>query len=917
MRAFITRICLAVLAILAILPELWGKSAYFRSLSEVGKLGDMTVSSIVRDSLGYVWFGTRQGVERFDGIRIENYPLPAVDGKSSAVKALCPAGQEGRVVAGKEDGLWLVDPAGEEPAHLDGDALQDVTSIVKYASDTLLVGSRDGLYLFILSEEKPEKVALTTTPGYSVAITDISREGSSIWVATDSEIFELDAAHLAQRGNRHQVKGQIRQIVSEGEKLFVGTHERGLLVLDKSTGHTRHIDTGCNVISSIESGLAGNLYVGTDGGGIVIIDKASERVIDKLTHSLTDDNSINSNSIYSLHVDNLGQIWAGFYQLGADYTLYQNHLFEVFKEPYYDSQGVNVRVAAIDGAYVILGTRDGLVIIDRDKQKTTKISHPLLRSNLVISLLVKNGNIYVGTYGGGLSKVNLATGAVSDISLDGPFRDGHIFAQTTDPLTDEVWTGTSQGLYRVNDGQIIHYNYGNSHLPDGNVYNIFFDSTGRGWISTATGMALWDRYSETLRTDMFPHGFFNWDDIRDIYEDASHRLYFVPDKGLPYYSDINMKEFGRFGDPVLSGRDVKSITGDANGYLWVATNNGVVRWNGKDEWIEHSFIDGLPSQIFNTFHPVSDGDGNLWFGNTKGLLKLNVNDSDSIVSNIHHLPAITRVVVKGEPLKDIKPDDKGVIHLPEGVKDFDLEVSSFTYTSPQSLLFDYQLEGVDAAWRRTDRSGVIPYYDLAPGVYTLRVRDAFRPEAMITTQIAVKGSRLPGGLVAAIAGGIIAIGVVAFFMWRRNVARRRAAEELERKRHQYIGGDDVERVKYKSNRMSVAECERISGELKKLMETGKPYVNPDLTLADLAMMIDVSTHKMSYYFSQYLHQSYYDYINTFRVNEFKRMATSGEASRYTLSALSAKAGFSSRASFFRYFKKSEGITPAQYMKELE
>ena len=88
-------------------------------------------------------------------------------------------------------------------------------------------------------------------------------------------------------------------------------------------------------------------------------------------------------------------------------------------------------------------------------------------------------------------------------------------------------------------------------------------------------------------------------------------------------------------------------------------------------------------------------------------------------------------------------------------------------------------------------------------------------------------------------------------------------------------------------------------------------------LADPAELAGVSGHKLSFYFSQYLHQSFYDYVNLHRIAEFKRLAAGPDADRYTLAALSSRAGFSSRTSFFRHFKKVEGITPAEYVERLK
>ena len=94
------------------------------------------------------------------------------------------------------------------------------------------------------------------------------------------------------------------------------------------------------------------------------------------------------------------------------------------------------------------------------------------------------------------------------------------------------------------------------------------------------------------------------------------------------------------------------------------------------------------------------------------------------------------------------------------------------------------------------------------------------------------------------------------------------------------------------------------------MHREKPYTNPNLKIADLAVSIGTSSHTLSYLFNQY------DYINDYRIAEFKRLVEKDEYAKYTLSALAELCGFSSRASFFRYFKKATNITPNEYIRSI-
>ena len=116
--------------------------------------------------------------------------------------------------------------------------------------------------------------------------------------------------------------------------------------------------------------------------------------------------------------------------------------------------------------------------------------------------------------------------------------------------------------------------------------------------------------------------------------------------------------------------------------------------------------------------------------------------------------------------------------------------------------------------------------------------------------------------------------------------------------------------------MSEAECKELHDRLVAYVEKEKPYINPDLKMGELAAALHTSSHSLSYLLNQYLNQSYYDFINEYRVAQFKKMVEDSDYSRYTLTALAELCGFSSRASFFRSFKKSTGVTPNEYIRSI-
>ena len=122
--------------------------------------------------------------------------------------------------------------------------------------------------------------------------------------------------------------------------------------------------------------------------------------------------------------------------------------------------------------------------------------------------------------------------------------------------------------------------------------------------------------------------------------------------------------------------------------------------------------------------------------------------------------------------------------------------------------------------------------------------------------------------------------------------------------------------KYKNTKLNEKECKLICDKLFSYIESEKPYTNSDLKIVDISQAIHCSSHSLSYIFNQYLTKNYYDFINEYRVKEFQRLISDENYSKYTLSALAEKSGFSSRASFFRSFKKLTGITPNEYIKNI-
>lgn len=913
------------------------RCADFRNVSSFGQLLDMTVSSVLRDSTGYVWLGNGLGVDRFDGVRVKHYPIAGNDMKYRRVNALAAVG--GDIFAGNGDGLWRLGLNGEsfEPAFSDKAGVGNIGAVnallPSAGGDTLFIGTSSGLYSYRPGAGAPDHVQLVDSRLASPSnhITDMTLSGDTLFLATDAGVIVLaDGSPIL-----YEYPVGFNSAAAVNGRLFLGTADAGVVTFDRKTGELQpYRELGANVVTDLTTDSHGKLYVATDGAGVIVVDTADDSVADRYVHRPGRESGLSSNAVYAVYNDSEGLLWVGYYQLGASYTLYSAGLFSVFADAGFSTSGRGVRVVKRHGPYTLLGTRDGAVVIDERPETESRVTlyeTPRMRSNMVISAAWFNGRFVVGTYGGGMQEIFPESGVVGDVpsgAIDNPFRNGHVFSLTTHP-DGSLWCGTSAGLYRFTEqGAMQRWTSENSPLPPGNIYAIFFDSKGNGWICTENGLAVYDPARRNISTSVFPKDFPGNRKFKEVFEDSAGKLYFLPEHGDVYVSNIAMTDFGPLETPLSSEQEPRAIIEDRDGCLWLATSSGIFSRDRSGDWTEYGSTDGVVSPLFINCTPVLDDDGRLWFGNSRGLLTVRSHEAaDSRKANSFPLQ-LSDVLVNGASLERGVParnaDGGYTVEFPRHAGSITLRLSPLNFADPQNLHYQYRLDG-DEAWRDLDHTFDLSFYDLTGGTHNLELRQAGRSDTATVVRL-----RVPYPAWMWICGFAVLIAVLSVIGFVRHVRRmgeaQAANEPLPAAGAAADGGGDAEadgngsegtQRKYKTYTMREEEGRDISARLERIMAESKPYTNPELRLADLADLAGVSGHKLSFYFSQYLHQSFYDYVNVRRIEEFKRLAAQPDAARYTLSALSARAGFSSRTSFFRHFKKTEGITPAEYVERLK
>ncbi|MFV0585674.1 two-component regulator propeller domain-containing protein [Bacteroides reticulotermitis] len=897
----------------------YASSYSFRGLSETDGLSDLTVSALYKDSLGYLWIGTATSIERFDGFRFKHYPIFGDNEKLKWVNVITET-VGNQLWVGNDMGLWRVNKEQNKLDPFAPDIIKcGVRALLTDSEGTLYVGSENGL--FVNRHNQLKRIAINPdilSPDNFIV--DLGRgEANTLWILTRSQLYSMNLSTrkitLCPYDGKHKPDYTYRKIARIGSKLYLGTMEHGVIVYDIPTGQFSDsgIDLGSYIISALSSDGKDLLYVGTDGNGVHFVSVKEQQIIRSFRYEPGTSGGIRSNSVYSLLVDREGLMWVGFYQLGLDYTLYQSGLFSTYAyPPSFDSKEMPVRAISINDHERLIGSRNGLFYVDERAKRFKSFKSPQLRSNMIMCIYPFQGKYYIGTYGGGMYVLEPSTLSIRDFdsSQSTPFLKGHVFCVKADS-EGCLWIATSMGLYRYKDGkQLNHYTNSNSKLPEGNVFDICFDSTGKGWICTANGLCIWDPSTRSLKADVFPEGFIHKEKVRTVYEGSDHELYFLPDKGPIFISDLSMTNFRRFqpGTP-LEGKDAMFMIEDREEWLWIGTNLGLYRYDKKSTFVPYNFVDGLPSSIFITCFPVIDSFGTIWFGNSKGLIYLTRDLRDEKGNNAYPL-AITDVYVNGKeafyPIVQKEGKDYKV-SLEPSHKNLTICFSGFTYSDPVYMSYEYCMEGLDEGWQRLSGKSELTYYDLTPGKYQFKLRRIGEPESEISLSVVVASPFNAALWIIVLL--LIVIACLGIAYYRKRTKQQLATDLAE-------ASKSVVEEKYRKSNMSKEECRKLAAQLDALMQEKRLYINPDLKIADLATMLNISPYTLSYVFNQFLDKSYYDYLNDYRIAEFKRLINEDEYAKYTLTALAELCGFSSRTSFFRYFKKETGITPNEYIRSI-
>lgn len=898
-------------------------------------LSDLLVNQIYKDNSGFVWFGTESSVDRFDGYQILRFPIPGEKHKSKRVLCFWES-PDHTLFVGTNQGLFSIGTGDSKLNKIAPTKLNfPINSLCGGPDNQLFIGSKSGLYIYnIKNGSLKHKFLDEDNLSEKNNIKGLFYGGDSdLWILTPHRLWKMNLQKNSLTAFTLPVAEESTVLCSLQGKIFIGTNGNGVVTFDTSSmKFETTINVGNDIVTALTSAPGDELIIGTDGDGVYFYSVEEGLITEHLTASVESSMQLRSNSVYSVLKDDKGILWIGYYQSGVDYSPKSKYMPEVVKLP--AALGVNqemIRSLEKGEGYTVVGTHEGVILIEDATGKAKKFSTPEIASNLILAIKYFNGVFYIGTYHGGLYRLDPAK---EKIERYGPkdLETISVFEIQNDK-NNHLWIATSEGLIRIKDPSESDYeifNSKNSQLPAGNVYEIFFDSLGRGWIATENGMAIWN--GQYIQTTGFPEGFINKMKIRVIYEDKDHQLYFAPDRGVLWTSDLSLQNFHQLEESDEERfSQITFVVEDQDGWMWIGTDKGLISFNKKSptHFMVYNYIGGVTNPIYTLAHPYEAPNGDFLFGSTTGIHKVDFNEVRKERVSIEKPILIISDIQSGgkslATLKETGPGEYSVL-LDSDQKDLQLFVTDLNYMFKDYFELEYKVfqEGVENEWKWVSGGEPIAFNELPKDNFILNVKFAGVPESQINIKVK-RHHPFPWWWIA---GGVLILLLILsttyYFRHKRTLAKMLATsnagavESDKQKPLTYEEPKESEDTKtpYKTTRLTDEECKRLLKKLDNLMKTKKPYINPDLKIKDLAAMIDANSHSLSFLFNQYLEKSYYDYVNSYRVEEFKTLVKETDISKYTLTSLAEKCGFSSRASFFRHFKTLTGMTPAEYLKKV-
>ena len=723
----------------------------FNNLSTNNGLTSDLITYIYQDSIGYMWIGTKDGLNQYNGNMVVQYTYQYGNEKSLTSPCITSINEDdsGNIWVGTDSGLNIINRDEDKVIRIEsGEQNEDmlsnyvITSIYKDSYGVMWVGTTNGLNRY---DEKNNKFIKYYSDGTNTNITnnyitDIDEnELGELWVSTMDGISIIDLKTYSIR-NRRDKYNNIEYIYSVDKDnygdMWVLGKESVFKIINKD------YEVGIYNIYDCEN-LSGNMTkVLCHSNGDVWLSRGTGLIRYTLSSNETKiytetSNYLISNSISCLYEDKSGVLWVGTNKGVSILNTKQQFSTRINNILIQDQIcGKSVKAFLQDGDNDLwIGMEEGgLIQFDISEDKTISFIYDEDSESSLLSNSIKyimegvNGNIIVSTEKG----INIINKNTKEI-ISYPYEEINLNLLLNDNfkiVNDDKysWSATEEGLYRYNreTNEVVNYreNFNEKGISNYKIFDIYQDEIDENilWLAGGKegGLIKFHKTEGVIKNYLSTSGenSLSYDSINCIQGDGKGKLWIGTEVGLNKFN-IEKETFTQYYDKDgLVSNYINSIIIDDNENIWLGTNKGLSKFIiNENRFINFTERDGVSGNQFNKRAAYKTKEGHLLFGTTEGVVSFDPNNIEEITPKVDKVVLDTLLINR-----ELFISDGDNIELNHDENNITIQYFLPNYTRIGSITYLYKMDGVNKEWISDSKGGYATYTMLKPGKYTFRVK---------------------------------------------------------------------------------------------------------------------------------------------------------------------------------------------------
>lgn len=749
----------------------------FEHITQNDGLPSPTVTAVFKDSYGFMWFGTRRGLVRYDGYSYTVFDkIPSETGaliSNFFFRKIVQLDDTTLLMVHNSKGFYAFNLNTEKftlilntSAGVDWDKANYIYSLRVDKSGLIWLATAHGLMCYDRKKNSFVNMPFTNFPETTVrdtplAVTSlVEADGHIIWMfCVNGYVAKFDVGDKTFTYIKYSHNPIASLVLNHGGKvlldkhntLWIGTEYEGIYTYDTKSFAIVHYskENGMlpsNAIMDFCEDHQGGIWVGTDGGGLLRFNRSSNS-FECFKNNPLEPTSISGNAIYAVTESDDGNLWVGTYAAGLNIYKCNKEKFQKLSDKgvfgaRLSYKSVLAFAEAPDGS-VLIGTDGGGLNVFNPKTNTLiyyTSANSVLHADVVNTLYFdRKGYLWVGSYGKGFARYAFHNGLQRKSKI---YLDGKGVWKIVQDGKGNIWAGSLNQIYSLPldpKGEPMGEPILRLSAPFGITNDMIVDSKDQVWVGTSSlGLGRFDRHTfafQHIVADQHKKDALPRNNVTSIYQDREGQ-YWVGTEfgGLARLIDFekNKVEVMSQIDPLF--RSVNGILEDKTKNLWLATDNGIVQFKNKREFVPFTVEDGIQNKEFNVAAALGLKSGTLLMGGPEGFnyfqpagIQYNTAVPPVFITDIKlfNKPLALGVSVQGKVYLSKPAYLSEEITLPYSDNVFSIGFAALDFKSPEQNKYKYQLEGFDQKWFTTDaRNRYATYTNLPPGDYTFHVMGA-------------------------------------------------------------------------------------------------------------------------------------------------------------------------------------------------